>query len=361
MTTELETLVSQWEGYRTGHVATEEDVATLLAAAETARGDHPSIWPRLETVLNAHGGIADEKTVKREVRRCRLMADLGVQPWTAEEFVAAFMTSRSLNLSFSGEFKNGARARDAAYVANEMRLHFAVSSFRSFAQGDVEAAFANWQEDERARVLSRGFDHVAYDPHVDPGHTELAKFAALITADPARVRATEIAFANLIHRVKNHMRQRWSHSTHLMPVLFGPQGSGKTTALQYLSRPIVDFTMVASFDILNHDGKQYQLSVVPLVIFDELSKLRDDDLATVKAIMTDETRPFRKLHQMPSVRRVVSTFTGCTNRDLSSQFKDETGNRRFIQIDTPAKIGRDDLAAIDFLKLWRETSGETDA
>jgi hypothetical protein len=196
----------------------------------------------------------------------------------------------------------------------------------------------------------------------------LGAFAALMTAPTpgdavktARdIRACEVALRNFIYRVKNHMRQTWRHSIHLMPVFYGPQGSGKTTAVRHLLSPIGDYTSAVGFDLFEHDAKLMKLSITPVMFFDELAGITKAENERLKDFMHSESRELRKLYGQPSTRTLVSTFIGCTNKDISTLIRDETGNRRYLQIETP-RLDRTEIVKFDALAMWRSVNENAEA
>ena len=343
---------------------TELELAELTLLAKESGGAHPSNWAKFSRVLGEFTDLTGAGA-KQTFRECRLIADLGAYPYSVTEFVPLFLTSRGHDMKFSGEFTNSA---DADFILNQMVIwnHEILGGGAVFADAQIKAAFPNWQVTQKDRLLVDGFRHIAFDPAADA--EELTRFAALMTAptggDPAKtvrdIRACEVALRNFIYRVKNHMRQTWRHSVHLMPVFFGPQGSGKTTAVRHLLSPIRDFTSAVGFDVFEHDAKLMKLSVTPVMFFDELAGITKAENERLKDFMHSESRELRRLYGNPVNRTLVSTFIGCTNKDISTLIRDETGNRRYLQIETP-RLDRSEIVKFDALAMWRSVDENADA
>lgn len=126
-----------------------------------------------------------------------------------------------------------------------------------------------------------------------------------------------------------------------MPILEGPQGRGKSTALEILAHPWfgnTDFVMGDKDSMAVMQGKWlYEVA--------ELDSFNKADTTRVKSFVTrqmDEFRPAygRRILKIP--RRVV--LVGTTNQ--FEYFKDSTGNRRFWPIKCLEQINLDGLRAM---------------
>jgi len=126
-----------------------------------------------------------------------------------------------------------------------------------------------------------------------------------------------------------------------MPILEGPQGKGKSTALEILAHPWfgnTDFVMGDKDSMAVMQGKWlYEIA--------ELDSFNKADTTRVKSFVTrqfDEFRPAygRRILKIP--RRVV--LVGTTNQ--YEYFKDGTGNRRFWPIKCMEQINLEGLRAM---------------
>ena len=360
----LDTYLSRFSGKQSPVLLTDQELAELTLAAKGSGHAHASNWAKFRRVLSEFTDLT-KPGARQTFRECRLIADLGAYPYSVTEFVPLFLTSRRRPMKFSGEFTNSA---DADFILGDMIIWNGeiLGGGLVFAESQIKAAFANWQVMEKDRLLAHAFREVAHDPAADP--MELTAFATMMTAptagDPVKtardIRACEIALRNFIYRVKNHMRQQWRHSVHLMPVFYGPQGSGKTTAVRHLLSPISDFTSAVGFDLFEHDAKLMKLSVTPVMFFDELAGITKAENERLKDFMHSESRELRRLYGNPVNRTLVSTFIGCTNKDISTLIRDETGNRRYLQIETP-RLDRAEIVKFDALAMWRSVDENADA
>ncbi len=183
-----------------------------------------------------------------------------------------------------------ARANLTQYIQNDLSL----CCSRHGAQRDLaHFALSNWHDDEQKRLLKAAYNEVQFKPGLDDEWGELKRLVALLvlerdTPDETERyrRAATVALAQFIWRVKNHMRGRWQHKAHLMPVLYGPSGSGKTSAVTHLLAPLPEMHMDVDFGLLKDNSKSYDLSTMPIMIFEEMAGASKSDVNDIKRSCT---------------------------------------------------------------------------
>jgi len=132
-----------------------------------------------------------------------------------------------------------------------------------------------------------------------------------------------------------------------MPILEGPQGHGKTMALEILASPEwfgnTDFVMGDKDSMAVLQGKLvYEIA--------ELDSFNKADITRVKSFITrvkDEYRPAYGRRFVEQPRRVI--FVGTTNQH--EYFRDTSGNRRFWPIKVVSQIDVEALRAVRDLLL----------
>ncbi|SFV11009.1 Virulence-associated protein E [Methylobacterium sp. 174MFSha1.1] len=338
---------------------TEVEYADLMAAADTARSATPGQWNRLRALLVKIGGFEKEAEALAAANKAQIHGSLGAYPDSPADLISLWTEANHYAITYSGLWHLHGRLtrRDTDYVAREIKLF--ASAVKLFNKGDIENAFFNWVENAKERILAEASIRLAFQSTLDPGLTELRKFVDLIIGgsdDPDElevIRSTAvIAFANFIYRVKNHLRYNFKSSAHLMIVLQGCQGDGKSTAIECLCAPLVQMWTKVSLEAFNNSSMAYQFSEMPIMVFEEMAGASKTDIDGMKAVMTD---PFKLLDQkwkIASVRPIVVTFIGASNNDIRKLLKDDTGNRRVIQFNSKS-VTREKLFAIDFEKIWR--------
>lgn len=140
---------------------------------------------------------------------------------------------------------------------------------------------------------------------------------------------------------------------HIMPVLYGPQGNGKSTAVRMLIEPLKEFELSMPLHELS-DSRHYKAMSYNLIYFsDEMQGITKTDITALKNQITSPCNSFRPFYTQTSVRVPQScSFIGCTNVNLNELIFDATGMRRFYEINVPGDTDREALATIDYTALW---------
>jgi predicted P-loop ATPase len=104
--------------------------------------------------------------------------------------------------------------------------------------------------------------------------------------------------------------------------------------------------------MLERNSAAYELSTMPILVFEEMSGAGKADIEDLKAIMTDEKRMMEQKYKAAGIRDVITTFIGASNKRIEWLIKDETGNRRLIQFATN-KLTKAEANSFDAVKIWR--------
>lgn len=146
----------------------------------------------------------------------------------------------------------------------------------------------------------------------------------------------------------------------LMPVLCGPQASGKTWAIEALGSVWEELSLPITAAALT-DDRQAQVLYRGLVArWDELEGAHKADVDALKRSITSKTIAFRNLYSNAIQERLrTCSFIASTNLPVRHVIKDPTGARRYVEITTPTRCDWDVLRGLDPLVLWEAVS-ETD-
>lgn len=156
---------------------------------------------------------------------------------------------------------------------------------------------------------------------------------------------------------------------HMMPVIVGPQGSGKTETLKrLLTAGFGDLVLITSFDYMEDERNTPALAKHYIVFLDEMARANRADVSNLKRLLTQEKLTYRPLHTNDdaTVKNNV-TLIGASNMSTDALIKDETGMRRFyeLKVDTVAcnKMSTEErvmhweqLDRIDYLEVWRSVN-----
>lgn len=141
---------------------------------------------------------------------------------------------------------------------------------------------------------------------------------------------------------------------HMMPVLFGRSGAGKSVAVSRLIEPLRAVALQTDMSIFSDPFSRRAFARNFLVFFDELQGSDNADVNTMKQIITApviEWRAMRSERVMSAPQN--STFIGCSNDPVRDRIKDPTSSRRFWQINCADQIDWQAINSIDYLALWR--------
>jgi len=147
---------------------------------------------------------------------------------------------------------------------------------------------------------------------------------------------------------------------HLMIIMSGPEGTGKSTAIAKLISPLEGVsTNVQGLGFLSDDRAFERLRRNFIVICDDIQSMEKLDGESLKGRLTDSLVTYRRLGT--HVDRIVpnnATFLGSTNRAVDQIIFDSTGARRFF--DLKCRTDRDNQKAhqtinqLDYTLLWGE-------
>lgn len=156
---------------------------------------------------------------------------------------------------------------------------------------------------------------------------------------------------------------------HLMPVIFGPQGAGKTRAIERFLEPITK--LVLRGKAVNFMDDVRELNVLEenyVCFFDEMSRADQVNTENLKGKMSARTVKCRVFNTLTYVDVEQNcTFIGAANKSLIDLIYDTTGMRRFWQIDgAQTKIQEERernwalIGGVNALDMWRSVDEAQD-
>lgn len=145
---------------------------------------------------------------------------------------------------------------------------------------------------------------------------------------------------------------------HLMPVLYGAQGNGKTYWLERFVAPLRELTTHSDFQAIA-DERMIDLWRSSIIVLDEMAKAGKADVETVKHVITAATldrRPMRTTSLVQVAQR--ATLIGASNHRLVEVIRDETGARRFVELVYRRPADPHYLDTIDWYAAWSSVQAE---
>lgn len=140
----------------------------------------------------------------------------------------------------------------------------------------------------------------------------------------------------------------------IMPVFYGKQSSGKSTALRSLFQPIKDYVKQIKVHEIGDERSTPALSENFIMFTDEMAGAQKADMEELKRQITAQETSYRPLYTNKRITLPQRCcFIGASNKPIVEYIYDPTGMRRFWQIDTLDKIDWKAVNAIDYVALWR--------
>lgn len=194
---------------------------------------------------------------------------------------------------------------------------------------------------------------LAYNKQEATEATTLATFTRLLTGEPSMI--NEAVMAHFLWQIKRKLNGL-PVSYHMMPIIWGKTGVGKSEALRKLMGPISGYVLTGmSLDKIGDDRYYRQLADHLVAFFDEMPKVDKAPVEHIKQVITADELTGRILYSNGyKAYKQNCTFIGTSNESPSQLIKDTTGMRRFHYIKCADKIDWDAINGLDYVKLWQE-------
>ena len=147
----------------------------------------------------------------------------------------------------------------------------------------------------------------------------------------------------------------------IMPVLVGPQGTGKSTLLRLLCEPWAELASPVTGATLADARESPILEKCLIGVVDEMEGMSRQDSNSIKNTITAANKIYRPLSTNFHQRlNKLMTMIGTSNDSLAYVLTDHTGNRRFFEIPSPVVVLVQDLEKFNWNAMW-EAVTEHDA
>jgi hypothetical protein len=230
-----------------------------------------------------------------------------------------------------------------------------------FTERQVELGLGRWMEKTKIDIRSIELSQLVYESSVleELAEPEWDRFVHALTE--VNQEETKIVLKHFIWQVKRKLFDN-PVTYHMMPVFFGPQEAGKSTVVRdYFCKPVKDFFASTDFATIT-DNRSHDIWDNYVLFFDEMGRSAVSHLEDIKRKITEDRFNSRVLGKNTDTLVVNrATFIGTTNKDISRLIFDDTGMRRFYQVDCRTKIDWPVTNQIDYKKLWRSVNENQDS
>jgi hypothetical protein len=189
-----------------------------------------------------------------------------------------------------------------------------------------------------------------------------AALIAWVQAVTGQTRELDIAVVR--HWIWNAKRMALGLRTErdLMIVIYGAQGSGKTTAVERLAEPLAELGITVDATYLTDDRKAPVLASAIVGRWEEMQGSQRADLEALKHTLTAAHISYRPMRTTQTVIQPrTCSFIGTSNIPIDAMVQDVTGNRRFMQLDTPVRCDWDAIKELDARRIWRAVDHQSPA
>jgi hypothetical protein len=169
--------------------------------------------------------------------------------------------------------------------------------------------------------------------------------------------------AEVISRFNDGIIRKWlvgavacaidNHPNHLMPILQGAQGVGKTRFIRYLCPDALRKNHYYEGSISGEKDDKLVLGSSFIAVDDELESMNKREAEAMKGIITKASDRVRPPYgrAFVTIRRIVSYIGSVNRRNFLS---DETGSRRFPVIALGGHVDMAKVMAISIDKVWAQ-------
>lgn len=323
-----------------------------------------------------------------EVWRKRVREDLGCVPRTPGEYVAVMVGLYKITTAYTGVLTkreipylprpDGGRdyispdlfdnPEFASLIRSKFHCQMSIVDFEldcrrkaadlklKFKASDIDDAARQWHRDARLDRIPDIAGEIAYTDIVSDRVAGQAHLRSVVEAcfdcqavSPDYVVAVLVKF---IWQVKRKL-DGLPIFNHLMPVILGEQGKGKSTLVLQMLSPVRELVALSNFGQIT-DDRNIDLWSHYVLFLDEMAKATKADIDTVKHVVTADTltlRPMRTNNTVHVPQR--GTLIGCANEtSLADLIRDPTGMRRFAGI-TMARLDADVVNKVNWMDVWR--------
>lgn len=141
---------------------------------------------------------------------------------------------------------------------------------------------------------------------------------------------------------------------HIMPIIYGKQGGGKSLALHRLFKPLTNLTLELSLTEVTDPRFYFALNRSFVAVLDEMAGAKKTEVESLKKQISAVYNDVRKLNTNTVTKiKQNASFIGTTNRPVSELIFDPTGARRFYEIRALDMLDWGAINSIDYVTLYK--------
>lgn len=316
----------------------------------------PVVWSEEEANKPFLAWLLKQKLVTRlelsiQRKRSRATALLGRSPASPCDYVAAYAALHQAVVSYDGQISvindRGLRVHKIITAYETEARVFAAEYGLPFPREAINDAVCVWHADSSLARLDVIRTQLAGTAEFD--WCELARRCFDCSDVPVTLVAAILQ--KFVHQVLRKLHDL-PVASHLMPVILGKQGSGKSWFIRWLTQPLAEFRRDTDFRAIG-DDRNIGLWSAYVIVVDEMAYADKSDIETVKHVITADVLDRRPMRKNVSVRVPQrATLIGASNKTIGELIRDETGSRRFVGLQFREDADWEYLNSLPALDAW---------
>lgn len=274
-----------------------------------------------------------------------------------QKWVRIWLTKNKAAVSYDGSISlNGGPIMPISDILRKMRLTASRSNL-IISNQHLEDEVTEFVEDMRHGQLDS--IKTSLNKYNPTGLEELEKFMKKLGGSNYKTMDT-IVMQHFIWNVKRRLNNMETYRE-IMPVIVGDQGIGKSYNLKNkFLQPLDSLMKSTSFQQLDDSRELKMLSNNFVLLFDEMSYANRSDVNNIKRLITEQTYSMRRMRETThEVLAKNAQFIGTSNKSLNSNISDNTGMRRFFEIECEFLKNIEDITEfysefndLDYEMMW---------
>lgn len=284
-----------------------------------------------------------EKKVKAEFNPEQAMSE-------STEWLSQYFNNNNLHYDYKTDsIRNNGEVLDPKIMQASLRLALASKKGDTgYLKKVLPDLLTMWKHQEQNSVIESYRDKLKYNANNSGYLIEWIK-----AATGKREQLDIAVMTHFIWQVKRKLF-KMSVEHHMMPILYGKSGGGKSVAVEKLLQPIIDLALTTNMGVFEDRFGKRQFTRNFIMFFDELNGAGSTDVNKLKQVITSPIMEWRVMHSEGVASAPQNcTFIGCTNDPVSERIKDPTSARRFWQLNCADKLDWSVLNSIDYVQLWQ--------
>jgi len=319
-----------------------------------------------EVIKNEASGVARDPLDSNDLKTINSGYKTGIQKYQNADlitndgissFTESFLEKNDVHFNLGGTVSRSGKLGNLDSIATEIHALAIKYKVQGRAMGDIRSILGYIQVTEIQLKLEELREGLKFVPNLDSSEMDKAVRAIIGT----NCELTKAVLAHFIWQVKRKLNNLGVEH-HMMPILYGKTGSGKTRFIEKLLQPVAGVITNGDFSMLADSREKFRLHENYVIFFDEMARADRTNVESIKNSITSSMITYRTLSTNSEVKIVNNaSFIGASNKLVSTMINDPTSARRFYQIDTLDKLDWSLVNSVNYPELWQSVDERSDS